>query len=115
MDQLRSHRATLRWQLGHAHVVLRRAVPRHGVRAIDVAREPARHGEHHNPCVDPDVKALLSKTRKAYAKRNGLPHKQRALTKEPLEAVLEAATTASATAPSSSSSGPWAGAGARKS
>jgi len=42
-----------------------------------------------NPCVDPAVKALLSKTRKAYAKRNALPHKQRALTKEPLEAVLE--------------------------
>jgi integrase len=42
-----------------------------------------------NPCVDAAVKALLSKTRKAYAKRNALPHKQRALTKEPLEAVLE--------------------------
>lgn len=42
-----------------------------------------------NPCVDPAVKALLSKTRKAYAKRNALPHKQRALTREPLEAVLE--------------------------
>jgi len=39
--------------------------------------------------VDAAVKALLSKTRKAYAKRNALPHKQRALTKEPLEAVLE--------------------------
>ena len=35
------------------------------------------------------MKALLSKTRKAYAKRNAPPHKQRALTKEPLEAVLE--------------------------
>ncbi|RZL96341.1 MAG: hypothetical protein EOP82_00940 [Variovorax sp.] len=42
-----------------------------------------------NPCMDAAVKALLSKTRKAYAKRNALPHKQRALTKEPLEAVLE--------------------------
>ncbi|VTU44764.1 site-specific integrase [Variovorax sp. RA8] len=42
-----------------------------------------------NPCIDPTVKALLSKTRKAYAKRNATPHKQRALTKEPLEAVLE--------------------------
>ncbi len=42
-----------------------------------------------NPCADPAVKALLSKTRKAYVKRNALPRKQRALTKEPMEAVLE--------------------------
>lgn len=42
-----------------------------------------------NPCVAPAVKALLSKARKAYAKRNALPHKRRALKKEPLEAVLE--------------------------
>ncbi|MDM0050614.1 site-specific integrase [Variovorax sp. J22R115] len=42
-----------------------------------------------NPCVDAAVKALLSKTKKAYAKRNALPRKQRALTKEPMEAVLE--------------------------
>ena len=42
-----------------------------------------------NPCTDSAVKALPSKTRKAYAKRNATPHKQRALTKEPLEAVLE--------------------------
>ena len=32
---------------------------------------------------------MLSKTRKAYAKRNALPRKQLALTKEPLLAVLE--------------------------
>jgi tape measure domain-containing protein len=42
-----------------------------------------------NPCVDAAVKALLSKTKKAYAKRNALPRKQRALTREPMEAVLE--------------------------
>ncbi|MDM0032481.1 hypothetical protein QTI33_10130 [Variovorax sp. J22P271] len=42
-----------------------------------------------NPCTDSAVKALLIKTRKAYATRNATPHKQRALTKEPLEAVLE--------------------------
>jgi integrase len=40
-----------------------------------------------DPCTDSAVKALLSKTRKACAKRNATPHKQRALTKEPLEAV----------------------------
>lgn len=32
-----------RWQLGHAHVVLRRTVSCHGIRSMDVAREPARH------------------------------------------------------------------------
>jgi hypothetical protein len=43
MDKLRAHRAAPCWQLGRVSVVVCRAVPRHGVRAADVAREPARH------------------------------------------------------------------------
>jgi integrase len=41
-----------------------------------------------NPCHDPKVRELLSRTRKAYAKRGALPHKKDALTKDPLQAIL---------------------------
>jgi integrase len=41
-----------------------------------------------NPCRDPQVRELLSRTRKAYAKRGALPQKKDALTKDPLQAVL---------------------------
>ena len=41
-----------------------------------------------NPCADPLVRELLGRTRRAYAKRGARPHKQRALTKDPLQAVL---------------------------
>ena len=42
--------------------------------------DPLNHSSKQpNPCVDAAVKALRRKTRKAYAKRNALPHKQRAL------------------------------------
>jgi len=58
----------------------------HRVSVLSMAHHLAKQS---NPCVDPAVKALLGKTRKAYAKRNALPRKQRALTKEPLETVLE--------------------------
>jgi integrase len=58
----------------------------HRVSVLSMAHHVAKQP---NPCADPAVKALLSKTRKAYAKRNALPRKQRALTKEPMEAVLE--------------------------
>ncbi|CAN7782521.1 site-specific integrase [Variovorax sp. LjRoot175] len=53
-------------------------------KAHQIAKEP-------NPCADAVVRELLAKTRRAYAKRGGeaLPHKQRALTKEPLQAVLD--------------------------
>jgi hypothetical protein len=56
---------------------------------VSVLSMPHHLTKQPNPCVDAAVKALLSKTRKAYAKRNALPHKQRALTREPPEAVLE--------------------------
>ncbi|CAN7749453.1 site-specific integrase [Variovorax sp. LjRoot84] len=41
-----------------------------------------------NPCADPLVRELLGRTRRAYAKRGARPRKQRALTKDPLQAVL---------------------------
>ncbi len=41
-----------------------------------------------NPCHDPKVRELLSRTRKAYAKRGALPQKKAALTKNPLDALL---------------------------
>jgi hypothetical protein len=40
-----------------------------------------------NPCQDPKIRELLSRTRKAYAKRGALPQKKAALTKEPLQAT----------------------------
>jgi len=42
-----------------------------------------------NPCEQPRVRELLSKTRRGYAKRGALPQKKPALTREPLEAPLE--------------------------
>lgn len=44
--------------------------------------------ELKNPCRDPTVRELLSRTRKAYAKRGALPQKKEALTKAPLQAIL---------------------------
>lgn len=45
--------------------------------------------ELKNPCQDPKVRELLSRTRKAYAKRGALPRKKAALTKDPLQAILD--------------------------
>jgi integrase len=42
-----------------------------------------------NPCQAPQVKELLSKTRRAYAKRGAVKNKKPALTREPLRALLE--------------------------
>lgn len=42
-----------------------------------------------NPCQDAQVRELLSRTRKAYAKRGALPRKKSALTKDPLQALLQ--------------------------
>ena len=41
-----------------------------------------------NPCQDAKVRELLSRTRKAYAKRGALPRKKDALTKDPMQAIL---------------------------
>jgi integrase len=45
--------------------------------------------EATNPCEQPRVRELLSKTRRGYAKRGALPRKKPALTREPLEAMLD--------------------------
>jgi integrase len=42
-----------------------------------------------NPCADPKVRELLAMTRRAYAKRGELPKKKAALTREPLQAMLD--------------------------
>lgn len=42
-----------------------------------------------NPCESPQVRELLSKTRRAYGKRGALPQKKDALTREPLLAMLQ--------------------------
>src|SRR5690606_10666836 len=42
-----------------------------------------------NPCHDPRVRELLSRTRKAYAKRGALPQKKDALTREVLAQLLD--------------------------
>lgn len=42
-----------------------------------------------NPCEQSRVRELLSKTRRSYAKRGALPQKKPALTREPLESLLE--------------------------
>lgn len=41
-----------------------------------------------NPCNDAQVRELLARTRKAYARRGVLPQKKDALTKDPLQAIL---------------------------
>lgn len=58
----------------------------HRISVLSKAHQLARHP---NPCADPAVRELLAKTRRAYAKRGALPRKKRALTREPLQAVLD--------------------------
>lgn len=49
----------------------------------------ARHPNMFNPCKDPAVRELLKRTRTAYNNRNQMPRGKAALTREPLEALLE--------------------------
>jgi integrase len=58
------------------------------VHRIAVLSKAHQLRELKNPCHDPKVRELLTKTRRAYAKRGALPHKKDALTKDPLQAVL---------------------------
>jgi integrase len=55
---------------------------------ISVLSKVHQMREFKNPCQDPKVRELLSRTRKAYAKRGALPRKKQALTKDPLQALL---------------------------
>ncbi|MDM0109904.1 site-specific integrase [Variovorax sp. J22R24] len=57
---------------------------------ISVLSKTHQVAKQPNPCADALVRELLAKTRRAYAKRGAeRPHKQRALTKEPFQAVLD--------------------------
>lgn len=58
------------------------------VHRIAVLSKAHQVRELKNPCQDPTVRELLSRTRKAYAKRGALPQKKEALTKDPLQAIL---------------------------
>ena len=68
-----------------------------------------------NPCEEPKVRELLSKTRRAYAKRGERPNKKDALTGDPLRALLATCTSryaASVIAPCSCLPGEAAAGGA---
>ena len=58
------------------------------VHRIAVLSKAHQMRELKNPCRDGQVRELLSRTRKAYAKRGVLPVKKEALTKDPLELML---------------------------
>jgi integrase len=60
------------------------------VHRISVLSKAHQAGGHvkANPCVDPGVRELLSRTRKAHAKRGALPVKKDAITADPLLAML---------------------------
>lgn len=58
------------------------------VHRIAVLSKAHQLRELKNPCHDSKVRELLSRTRKAYAKRGALPQKKEALTKDPLLAML---------------------------
>lgn len=58
------------------------------VHRVAVLSKAHQARELKNPCQDPQVRELLSRTRKAYARRGVLPRKKAALTRDPLEALL---------------------------
>jgi len=58
------------------------------VHRVAVLSKAHQARELKNPCQDPLVRELLSRTRKAYARRGARPHKKAALTRDPLEALL---------------------------
>jgi len=58
------------------------------VHRVAVLSKAHQTHELKNPCQDPHVRELLSRTRKAYARRGALPRKKAALTRDPLEALL---------------------------
>jgi integrase len=59
------------------------------VHRIAVLSKAHQLQEVKNPCQDPKVRELLSRTRKAYAKRGALPRKKAALTRDPLQTILD--------------------------
>ncbi|WCM90509.1 site-specific integrase [Acidovorax sp. NCPPB 3576] len=59
------------------------------VHRIAVLSKSHQLHDFKNPCQDPKVRELLAKTRRAYGKRGDIAHKQDAITREPLVAMLE--------------------------
>lgn len=59
------------------------------VHRISVLSKAHQLKEADNPCAQPRVRELLAKVRRGYAKRGALPIKKPALTREPLEALLD--------------------------
>jgi len=59
------------------------------VHRVSVLSKAHQVQDAENPCAQPRVRDLLAKTRRGYAKRGDLPAKKPALTREPLEALLE--------------------------
>lgn len=58
------------------------------VHRVSVLSKAHQVRELANPCHDPKVRELLSRTRKAYAKRGALPQKKEALTRDVLALLL---------------------------
>ncbi|CAN7331492.1 site-specific integrase [Rhizobacter sp. LjRoot28] len=63
------------------------------VHRVSVLSKVHQLEQQPNPCAQPRVRELLAKTRRAYAKRGALPHKKPALTRDPLELMLETCDT----------------------
>jgi integrase len=63
------------------------------VHRVSVLSKVHQLEQEPNPCAQPRVRELLAKTRRAYAKRGALPHKKPALTRDPLELMLETCDT----------------------
>lgn len=59
------------------------------VHRVSVLSKVHQLEQQPNPCAQPRVRELLAKARRAYAKRGALPHKKPALTRDPLELMLE--------------------------
>lgn len=59
------------------------------VHRVAVLSKAHQIAEEDNPCQQPRVRELLAKCRRAYAKRGALPSKKPALTREPLQALLD--------------------------
>lgn len=59
------------------------------VHRVSVLSKAHQLRDLENPCQDSRVRELLSKTRRAHAKRGAMPRKKDALTKTPLMAMLE--------------------------
>ena len=81
--------STRRWSLGGYKAKLGEISLNTLIHRIAVLSKVHQVQNAANPCEQSRVRELLSKTRRGYAKRGALPQKKPALTREPLEALLE--------------------------